>query len=232
MRRTPHGVSRSQTGTFVLKVCATTLFICVFLPARAGASPILDMEIRDDGSYPPGGTNNDGKARVLGWEFSLSDSLDVRGLGIWDGNPNGTGSHSIGLWTASGTNLVTADLSSGSCAVTSQVPGIGRWLFMPVEPTSIGPGDYVLGATYAQHDSDSYRMVAASYPYVTLPGVAFRESRWLESSSLAMPTGVYSTATVLLGPNLDAGVVPEPRTLLLLSAGLAGLAGRLRRRIR
>ncbi len=231
MRPSRFGLASLRPAAPATRVFIAALFVCLLLSAPVAASPILDMQIGSGGSCPPS-IGNYGDARVLGWKFSLSVSLDIRGLGIWDGSDEGlTGSHSIGLWTSGGTLLSWASMGAGSYEVASQVPAIGRWLFMLVTtPLSIGPGDYVLGATYASNDPDSLRVSGSGYPYVTLPGVTFLESRTLSSSTLKIPGDFHSYTDVLLGPNLDANVVPEPGTLLLLGAGLAGLAGRMRRR--
>src|SRR5689334_1553682 len=62
---------------------------------------------------------------VAGWSFTLSSSVAVTQLGLWDGAGPGTGgsvgdgfgsAHTVTLWTGTGTSLASAVIPAGTTA--------------------------------------------------------------------------------------------------------------------
>ncbi len=159
---------------------------------------------------------------IGGWEFQVTSTITVNALGFWDEGANGlTNRHDVGLWDISQNLLASTTVTTASTPVAS-TSSAGQWLFNAIAPLSLTPGNYVLGATFANNDADLARLNTIA---TTTAGVTFVTARQSASSSLAFPT--------ILSPGLNAGIfgpnlltqnpqtspVPEPATL-----GMAGTA--------
>jgi hypothetical protein len=78
-----------------------------------------------------------------GWAFGSSQSFQITALDYYDpGASSLTTSHQVGIWTATGTLLLSTTIPSGAPATTN-----GLYESMAITPYSLGPGSYVIGAT-------------------------------------------------------------------------------------
>jgi hypothetical protein len=186
-------------------------------PSCADLVPILDINAGGSATVPLADA-------VGGWEFQVTNPLTLSALGVWDegGQPLEI-SHEIGLWTVDQTLLATATVGNSGTPVAS-ASGEGRWLFTPISPLLLQPGDYVLGAVWGDPEigADLFRYHA---PPVTSFGASFAGSR--AATLLPAPILVFpnqgSLSDGIFGPNAAVDV-PEPQSaFLLVCGGTAGL---------
>jgi hypothetical protein len=148
---------------------------------------------------------------TLGFEFSPVSNISVTSLG--DYFPAGAAATgSVGLWTASGTLLASASVSTPGAVADGYV-------FTAITPVALTAGqDYIVGGTtngadYAVYYSKGFG-VAAGINYIV----------HIESSgnSLTFPQDKY-TSFDDFGGNFQFGGVPETSTWVMMLAGFAGL---------
>jgi hypothetical protein len=208
---------------------ALLLLVAALVGVRpASAGPMLDISSGIQLTLPDGFS--------AGYQFTLSASSVVNALGLWDEGRDGlAASPAVALWTAGGSLLTSTTVSNGSTPVASGSPD-GRWLFQAVNPLTIGPGDYVVAAFYANEDvmRITNTIVDSSHPIgLTLAtGVTFDFGRVGQSASLAFPTATVLSPSMTVryfGPNVDLQAVPEPVTLAFVGTGLACLTARMKR---
>ena len=170
---------------------------------------------------------------VAGWEFHLSAPLTIGAVGLWDeGNSPLSISHDVGLWMSDGTPILVTTVSNGSLPVASASPN-GQWLFTPITPVTLLPGDYVLAAVWGDPvgGADLFRLNAnAVDQYISYTGSCVATE--LPTSTLVFPgcgPATLSNAS-FFGPNL--AVVPEPGSIAIFAIGLLAVSDHLRRRFR
>lgn len=166
---------------------------------------------------------------TLGWRFTVSQPIVVTHLGLWDANGDGlVQSHDIGLWTNSGSLIVSATIPSGSSTPTTPAPGgVWRWVTLPT-PATLSAGSYRIGAFYPTNSGDLL-VFNSSSGVVTGPNVVFNHAAYNGGSSLAFPGTNSSIQTGYFGPNFM--YVPEPSLLQLpFFVSLGGFGWWLRRR--
>ncbi len=178
-----------------------------------------------------------GVNETIGWQFTVSGSILVTNLGVFDsglggsGLPNGLAdAHTVGIWdTNSATLLVSAPMNTGTTD-----PLVNQFRYVSATPTLLGPGTYTIGATWVAN-SDDYIANAAIVPgsFFTGPGITYLRDEYIQSNSLVMPTSSLggSFDPAMFGPNFEYNTVPEPTTMILLGSGLLGLWG-FRRKFR
>jgi len=179
-------------------------------------------------------------AATLGYSFTVNTTITVTALGIWDeGGPTRplVDPHDVGLWTGAGNLLSTTTIPPGPplppTSAVSSASSVGEWLFTPITPITLTPGDYVIGAQYQTNDDDRIRDVTSVLP---IPAVTIGVPLGQESPTLTFPTGPNSdVAEGYFGPNITfstPGSVPEPSTFVeAVIAGVSGLAyGLVRKR--
>jgi len=168
---------------------------------------------------------------VGGWEFEVTSTITVDGLGYWDDDSDGLDQgHDVGLWTLAGTLLASTTVTNASTPEANGT-GLGRWLFSDIPQLVLGPGNYVLGATNIANDTDS---VIISGVVSTIPAVEYVNARDSGgSSSVLVFPGEVIGYTGVFGPNLrlaDDSSVPAPATIPLLGLALVGLGWTRRKR--
>jgi len=175
----------------------------------------------------------------MGYEFHLSTSAIVSGLGFWD--ENGVyPTVDVGLWSLvpgfSPALVGSVSTSDHLVTVMNTGTGVGHWYFMSYS-TVLGPGDYVVGAFgpgTASFALDLFRIQASttgSLPLTTniLTYTKDRYSGTGGETALAFPAFSNSNATIkdfFLGGNIllePGGAAPLPAALPLFASGLGGL---------
>lgn len=193
-------------------------------------------------SFTSIGTNSflDANNRMIGWEFTVDQTLDVGQLGWFDLNGDGlAASHQVGIWDTADQSLVTSvTIASGTSATLSN-----GFRYMTLgSPAFLLPGltyriaGFDPGTGGDAHVWDVFHSGFANYQ---VNGFAVDANINLSAGdalgalavSFGYPIGpIGDERAVLMGPNLAFAVVPEPATFALMTAGLAVLITALRRR--
>jgi hypothetical protein len=165
---------------------------------------------------------NDSDSETLGNLFTVADkSITITALGLFDnGIPGLNQSHSVGLWTTSGSLLARVDFSPGLNGFENN----GFIYQNLAHQVVLQPGvSYVLGASYQSNSTDGM-YINSSVRYetwsstVTFNGIARQTS---SGAGFAFPAyQIYGQSYV--GPNA-LYTVPEPATLVLLALGGAAM---------
>jgi hypothetical protein len=208
------------------------LLVLLLMPGGwAAAGPLLDLT----GGHAGFVVN----AHQASWGFTLSSPIAVGALGLWDEGANGLqNGHQLGLWASDGSLLASTLITTANSTPVASSSTAGDWRFTPISPLTLGPGDYVLGATFRNlGDVDLFRDGAGSALLLSfIPGASFvgaDDAVALFANQQQVPLqfpGLLSgdPSAAKLGANLlviEAAGVPEPSSLLVLGSGLAGLAG-------
>jgi len=91
-----------------------------------------------------------------GWGFSLSNPVLLTALGVWDYQSDGLGtSHVVTVWASTGTPLVQTTVPTGTS--TTLVDG---FRYVPVTPTLLPAGDYIIGASIPSGNLDALAITA------------------------------------------------------------------------
>jgi hypothetical protein len=210
--------------------------------SRAAADPVALKPILDIVGGVPSVTT--AASITYGWWFSLSQSLAVNGIGIWDEASDGLlpGTVPVALWTREGTLLATGVVGEGALAISSSGTS-GTWLFDTfASPLTLDVGEYVVGALYSRSLQEPLRVNART---VTLPGVTYLGGAFGEAEGLQFPSTIFESpnqSRAYFGPNLltltDNGFpeppppVPEPSSVVLVATGVITLLAKTRRRRR
>ena len=204
-----------------------TALVAVSIPAHAVSIPATTLDQRGGGA---GGPLPDS---TQGWEFTVTTTVEVAALGLFDvrgpdSNPFSDGDglleeHQVGLWESDGTLLASVTVTPGS---------IARELFvyrLLAAPLTLEPGvTYVIAAHYPTSDefvlADGANGDTFLYDERIIPG----------GGRLRFPeVGFSFPDTVTNFPSMGPGfllVVPEPETIGLLGLALVGMRRRSRAR--
>jgi hypothetical protein len=168
--------------------------------------------------YTTGGTLSDSRAYTLGYEFTLTTSLNINALGYWnDGNTN---AHQVGIWDALGQLLVSATVQGSDQLV-------GHFRYADISDYLLGPGTYVIAGEFL---GGGNTFLANAQGVSTVAGLTWNTDLQLSGSGLNFPTldtgGSYGANGILVATFSvgDSNNVPEPVSLALVGAALCGLA--------
>ena len=163
---------------------------------------------------------------TAGYTFSLSAPVTVNALGYWDdGRAN---NHQVGIWDSS-----SALIASTTVMGTDLLVGNFRW--GAIASLTLNAGQYTIGGEYLGN-SDTFPNQATGV--TTIPEYTWGVDKQLFGAGLNLPTsGPFGygqngilVANFSVGSNDGSNDVPEPITLSLLGAGLAGIGMARRRR--
>jgi hypothetical protein len=150
---------------------------------------------------------------VVGWEFAVSSTFEVDGLGFYDmGNDGLVESHQVGIFDAETGALVSSAVVPAATAATL----LNGFRIVPVD-FWLSPGTYVIGGQLsALTDAAQFQMPGIS----TLAGIQYLQERELQTSSFQMPTGSFLiNEKGIFGPDFTVANVPEPGTSCMFIVG-------------
>ena len=128
-------------------------------------------------SFSGGGTWTWTEA-TIGWEFTVSQPINVTSLGVWQSGDSLADEHQVGIWlSAGGSPLV-------STTVTSANPLINGFRYRAISPFTLQPGTYVIGC-YMPTFAD---LGAADASYSTNFPVTYTKNLFLYDSGFTIPT--------------------------------------------
>jgi hypothetical protein len=208
--------------------------------ARLGATLLLVLSPALASAQTPGITFGappttfvSGLNATRGWEFTVSQAIDVLSLGLYDAGGDGlVNSHQLGLWSSSSTLLASTTIAAG----TSAALGFDSFRYVTLASSvRLNPGTFRIGARYAVSDGDE---IAQNANPIGAPGFVSYVGARLSGPGFGDPTTPSAVVGGAFGPNFQfraaTTVVPEPSSVLLLltGAGVVALVGRRRSRVR
>jgi hypothetical protein len=184
-----------------------------FLPMSTHADT-LGLAFSPSGA---GGSFFSFSGQTTGWTFTLSSSVAVTQLGVFDLSNNGLAeAHAVGIWDSTGSLLVSTTVAAGTGGTVAGSDSFGGFRFAPVTSTVLAAGTYTIGAYYTTA-ADLNRSLVSFIS--TAPQVTFGAAKTSPAGgSLAQPTG-SSNGTGIFGPDFQFVAVPEPGSGLLLLIG-------------
>jgi hypothetical protein len=174
-------------------------------------------------------TNNGDWA--AGWEFTVSEEIQVTELGKFDYEDNGIVGTDVGLYnrTTGGTQLATASLVGASPELSGAYTAYYAALLTPVTLTpgntytivavQDGPGESIFWA----NSTATYASEITYVRGIASAGASLPATFTSNSPQLLTPTNGY------FGGTFKFVAVPEPSSFVLLGLGLGGLLAARRR---
>lgn len=168
-----------------LSLC--TLALALALPATVRA----DVAVHIDG----GSGGNAAANSAHGWEFTVSETMTVTHLGLWDQDGNGfAASHPIGLFRVSDSAL----LATGTMSAGTGDPIDDGFRYIEVAPVTLDPNVNYVVSYYSAVSSDM--VITNPIGEVFAPQVAWVRSRWqTDTGGLVIPSNF--TSDDRYGPN-------------------------------
>lgn len=167
----------------------------------------------------------------LGFVFTTNRAIDVTALGYYDENEDGfLTNHQVGIFDGDGALLISTVLNAGS---TSSLEG--HYRYNAVSPITLAANSsFVIAATtFGQEDGWAFGIRDSTISgFVVDPSISVVSdaSRFLyqDDDILRIPTDMFGGFTIYGGPNFklvatDDNSVPEPASVTLTLAGVAGL---------
>ncbi|HEV8395066.1 MAG TPA: PEP-CTERM sorting domain-containing protein [Vicinamibacterales bacterium] len=161
---------------------------------------------------------------TLGYEFSLTTTLDVSALGFFDADNDGLfDAHDVGIFAGDGTLLASATVPSAAGGTLQD-----GFRFVPIPDLLLLAGTYRIGAQGSGTSLDEFLLGRSGS--TTVAGLTLGAAFYGAGAALTFPTAQADYATEgFFGPNFQATQVPEPATLALTTLAVAGALRRARR---
>lgn len=191
----------------------------------ANADPLIDFAADNSSFDWFGNTLGCGAGCTLGYEFNVSSSIAIDGLGIFDADADGlNNTHAVALWASDGTLLLSTSVLAGTVGTDASASGAGGFAYADIATMILGAGDYIVGALFEIGHTDRV-VFGASGIFSNDAGASFTEARFVNSGGLDFPTGAAGAGVDdrYFGPGIRIAAVPEPGTLALLGIGLFGM---------
>src|ERR1039458_2515424 len=128
---------KNLASLLIMTVCAATIV------GNATATPITPAV-----TYTSDNPDSDSRPFTLGFSFSLSDSITVNALGVWN-EANSAFGQQVGLWDSTGTLLVSSTIPNGATVQDN-------FAWNPIPEMVLGAGTYTIAATYTGGAFASY----------------------------------------------------------------------------
>jgi hypothetical protein len=196
---------------------ALILALGLCLPLRSTAATALEITVGGNPLLEPQ------PDLVFGWEFSLSQPIQITHFGLFDAGLDGFNrDYKIKIWSVSGPFTPVAAGTGGPSTA-----GPGPFSYVAVSDVFLDPGHYVIAAGGLSFDSnDLDLMPSAAASITTDPVITFVQARYGINSGhdedLIFPDVAQPGMFNYFGPNFQFVVVPEPSISTLFALGLLG----------
>ncbi len=176
---------------------STTVAVCILALPTAVAAQLLPAFTETATT----GTLGFGVDTTRGWEFTVSEKLQVEQLGFWDSALDGLNvAHPVGIWLDDGTLLTSATVLAGTAA-----PLDGKFRWVGTAPVILWPGNtYVIGAYWPASTGD-LRLQSGQNPIFD-PRVSLAGGRLANATGLVFP---FFSGPLELNANFKASAVPN-----------------------
>ena len=163
---------------------------------------------------------------TLGWQFTVSSTIDVTWLGVAYFGPLGE-SHDVGIWNSAGTLMGSATVASGGCGFQ-----VAQFCYA-ITNFNLTPGTYDIGAVWLDGTDPMLFPTTPVTNFATAPGITYIQNDYIAGSTLTDPVNHTAPPAGYFGPNFlfTSATTPEPGTLVLLGSGLLGAVGVIRRKL-
>jgi hypothetical protein len=162
---------------------------------------------------------------TLGWEFTVTGTIQVFDLAFYDDGENGlVDSHQLGLWNSTGTLLASGTVLAGTAS-----PLVNQWREVAVSPVQLGPGNYFVGGLFLDgNDPVWFPGLSNLTGFASGPGITYDQATFAFGSTLSNPT-IPDGSPGFFGANFVFSPTPEPGSVLLLLTVVAGVLIAFRR---
>ena len=216
-------VTVKPMGLHILQFVALTVVGVLFTASVAKAVPISAVTVG------AGGTTTNTGDWAAGWEFTVSQTIQVTDLGKFDFEADGIVGTDVGLYdsTAGGTMLTSASLVGASF----ELSGVYRAYYTAITPVTLTPGNtYTIVAVQDGPAETIFWGSGLATTYAS--GITYAGG--VASSGASLPATFTSNApnpgSGYFGGTFKFEAVPEPASLTLLGMGALGGLAMLRRR--
>lgn len=170
-----------------------------------------------DFSNTSGATSLGNPPFTLGWEFTVSTTIQVNELAFYDDGENGLAdSHEIGIWNSSGTLVASGTVLAGTAS-----PLVDQFREVAVSAT-LGAGDYFIGALFVDGNDPVWFPGSSLTDFSSAPGITYDGATFAGGGSLADPTTADSSPG-FFGADFSFSSTPEPSSVALLGTLLVAV---------
>lgn len=206
-------------------VCiAVFAFVAAGSASQINADPVLTFNPSTGSS----GTNNN---QSVGWQFNVTSTITITGLGWYDDGGNGLATgHTVGIWNPAGALITSVFVPAGTVAA---LDGQFRTIFFAPIVLNVGSGYIVGGENFVTNPE----RLAFNVSQTLDPRIAYVDATFSAlGSGFVRPTQFSTATTGFYGPSFSiagsSAAIPEPATIMLLGTGLVGTVAAIRKRRR
>ncbi|MFT5679760.1 MAG: hypothetical protein ACI8RZ_000665 [Myxococcota bacterium] len=134
---------------------------------------------------------------VVGYAFQTADPIILTDLGTLDYGLDGlSDGATVAVWDAGTQSVVARITVPGNQTAPTAI--WGSWRYAGIEPVSLPPGDYVIGAQVYSGSADRY---IHNVPVTVAGGITWIEGRHSNGTAVLYPTLTTAAETSWFGPN-------------------------------